>query len=147
MAISELISLIRQGSIQGSKSTALTPLLIAIGIMATAVVGGAKAGLPVWVIGLLAGCLVILVLGLIGAYGCLLVKNVDALRIERFTLTKMAIEHHLTGDDLTGITEAIQVIGGDGGSSARSAVLPTPGSEPQKLPGKRKQKAPEGLEP
>jgi hypothetical protein len=40
------------------------------------------------------------------AYLYLMVKDRDALRSERFTLSKMAIEKNITGDSLRGFIEA-----------------------------------------
>lgn len=44
------------------------------------------------------------VVAYMAAYFILLFKNPDALRSERFTLSKMALEKSVTGDSLAGFT-------------------------------------------
>jgi hypothetical protein len=143
--INELISLLRQGTVQGSKSTAITPLTWALAIMMAGLVGGLKTGLPDSVIYVLCGCLVLLVLGLLGAYAYFARNNPDALRTERYTLTKLAIERRLRGDDVVGITEAIETIGD--ALSGTTTPLPTPDSKPGKSRTKKLEKTSEGYAP
>ena len=80
MPLSEFMSLIRQGTVQGSKSTAITPLTWAMGILTTGMMGAAKAGLSNWVIGVLSVCLVLIVFGFLFAYAYFAWNNPDALR-------------------------------------------------------------------
>jgi hypothetical protein len=136
MPFSEFMSLVRQGTVQGSKSTAMTPLLIAVGTLSTAVLIGGWAGLSSWIVGLLATCLVLVVLCLVILYGYFAVKQPDFLRTERYSLTKLAIEQHRSGDDMAGLRDVIEVLGVE---VTPTAALPTPGAVPAKaIPKKRR---------
>jgi hypothetical protein len=124
----QLFSLLRQGTVQGSKSTAITPLNWTVGMLVVGILGGVRAGIPSWATAVFCACLVLTVLGCLTAFAYFAFKNPDALRSERYTLTKIAIEHHLLGDDLAGIIERIETE-----SSNRTVILPTPDSKPAKL--------------
>jgi hypothetical protein len=103
---------------------------------------GVQITLAKLLIGVLSGCLVLLVLGFLGAYAYFALNNPDALRTERYTLTKLAIEQHLRGDDLAGITEAIEMSGGE--LQGTRTALPTPDSKPGKARTTKREKTSEG---
>jgi flagellar basal body-associated protein FliL len=99
-------SLLEQASAQGSRSTALNPLGWALAIALSglaAIVRAEKA--PGWLIVLLSVLVSILVLAYLVAYFYFMRKDPDALRSEKFTLSKMAIEKSITGDSLKGFTK------------------------------------------
>jgi hypothetical protein len=58
------------------------------------------------------------VFGFLGAYFFLLIKDRDALRSEKYTLSKLALERSITGDNIAGFLES------------RQAGKPFPPSEP-----------------
>lgn len=126
MPIDQIISWFQRGSIQGSKSTALAPLLWTIGILSTAVVGCSRADSPGWIVGGLLALLGLLVIGLLGFFGFFAYKNPDALRSEHFTLTKMALQQSMIGDDLAGFIEAIETPNSDAVKSTPVVSLPAP---------------------
>ena len=68
-------------------------------------IGAGLAHLPVWVLVMLGVFQGLTVLAYLAAYFFLLVKDRDALRSERFQLSKMAIERSITGDNLAGFLE------------------------------------------
>lgn len=84
------------------RSTALQPLLYFAAIVGALLIGASQTDAPEWVmhslVGLLAGVAVV------GGYGFLyfMKRNPDALRSEKFTLTKLAIERGLIGDKTIG---------------------------------------------
>jgi hypothetical protein len=102
----ELIrSFLQQASSQGSRSTALNPLGWALAIVLTALLGASVAHLPPWILSFLVVFASVLIAAYLVAYFFLLVKDRDALRSERFHLSKMAIERSITGDNLAGFLE------------------------------------------
>ena len=98
-------SFLQQATAQGSRSTALNPLGWALGIVLSALLLAARiSNLPTWVIPVLGSSAGVIVVAYVVAYFILLFKNPDALRSERFTLSKLAIEKSVTGDSLRGFT-------------------------------------------
>ena len=100
-----LHSFFSEASAKGVRSTALhalqwgmAMLLISISIMAV-------ADAPSWILIAISSAFGLVLVTFIGAYIFLLIKNPDALRSERFTLSKMAIERGLIGDSLSGLRE------------------------------------------
>jgi hypothetical protein len=98
-------SLLQQASSQGSRSTALNPLGWALAIVLAALIGASPAHLPSWILPFLVVFTCVLIAAYLAAYFFLLVKDRDALRSEKFHLSKMAIERSITGDNLSGFIE------------------------------------------
>src|SRR5690348_2400583 len=99
----ELIrSFLQQASVHGSRSTVLNPLIWALGTTFSAILVSIYGNAPFWLTVVLTifGGLILLVF--LGAYLYCLVSDRDALRSEKFTLSKMAIERSVTGDTLKG---------------------------------------------
>jgi hypothetical protein len=92
------------GSIaKGARSTALHSLQWTLGILLTALSSLILAKAPVWLtagVGGSAGCVLIV---LLGSHVYLLLRMPDGLRSESFTLSKMAIEKGLVGDNVSGM--------------------------------------------
>src|SRR4051812_35339756 len=102
----ELIqSLLQQASAQGSRSTAMNPISWALAILLSSLLGSVGVGAPGWVTVMLAVFTSVTMLLYLGAYVYFMVKNSDALRSERFTLSKMAIQNSLRGDTLRGFAD------------------------------------------
>jgi hypothetical protein len=100
-----LKQLLQQAEAQGSKSTALSPIGWLFGIAVSGLLGGIYAGAPTAVTVLLSTCVGGAALLYGGAYCYFMLTNVDALRSEKFTITKLAIEHSIKGDNLTGLID------------------------------------------
>jgi len=101
----KIAHLLEGSSTEGTRSSALQPLLwvillCLIGISSTVPFGG-----PGWLIKVIAGLLVAAVLVSIGSFIFLLIKDRDALRSEKFVLSKMAIEQGLVGDSESGLID------------------------------------------
>lgn len=99
----ELIrSFLQQATAQGSRSTVLTELRWFVGILLSAILVAVSLHAAQWI-------LIILVVFLCAAGALYLIayvffglKNPDALRSEKYTLTKLAIERSVTGDSVKG---------------------------------------------
>jgi hypothetical protein len=102
----ELIrSLFQQASAQGSRSTALNPLGWAFATVLSALIGAKVADAPQSIITLLSVFASLILAVFLFAYIYFMFKQPDALRSEKFTLSKMAIEKSVIGDSLKGFKE------------------------------------------
>jgi hypothetical protein len=85
-----------------SRSDILRPLTWLVGLFLFATIGLVASAAPQWMLigaGSVLGATVLLYLG---AYIYCLICNPDALRSERYSIQKMAIEHGLLGDSDAG---------------------------------------------
>jgi hypothetical protein len=100
-----LSSLREQMSATLSRSDVLKPLAWLVGILTFATVIMVYVGAPNWLLIVMA----ILLFAIVGlycwAYGFCLLNDRDALRSEKYSLHKMAIEHRLIGDNSAGLFE------------------------------------------
>jgi hypothetical protein len=106
MPTPELIrAFLSQAKASGGRSTALQPLGWLTATLALGLVLAAASNAPVWstvLFGISLGGSVLLYLS---AYVYFALKNPDALRSEKFTLSKMALEKNLIGDNRFGLLE------------------------------------------
>ena len=72
--------------------------------MFAGLIGCLKAGAPFWVVVLLAVLLCVTFAIYMAAYIYFAVKAPDNLRSEKYSLSKLAIERSVTGDNLSGFT-------------------------------------------
>ena len=98
-------SLLQQATTQGSRSTALNPVLWIFGIIISAICTAIKLQFPLFIIATLCGMACVIFIFFIVVYSYFMVKNPDALRSEKFTLSKMAIERSITGDNISGFID------------------------------------------
>jgi hypothetical protein len=100
----QLVSTLReQMSATLSRSDALKPLAWLTGILTLATVLMLYAQAPQWLLLVMAILLVCSAVLYAWAYGYCLLYDRDALRSEKYSLNKMAIEHGLIGDSATGL--------------------------------------------
>ena len=86
-----------------SRSDALKPLAwLILTLTTTAVLLVYVAG-PAWLLIVAAGLLAAAIALYFIAFSFCLIKDRDALRLETYSLHKIAIEHGLTGDSITGV--------------------------------------------
>lgn len=97
--------LLQQASTSGSRSTALKPLIWLVAILVFGVMTLAASGAITWLLIATTSLLGIAAFVFMGSYIYLMIYNPDALRSEKFTLTKMQIEKNLIGDDKAGLSE------------------------------------------
>lgn len=112
-------SFLSQASSSGTRSTALQPLGWLTGILTSGIVLAASWDVPEWVLQALCFFLGLTVLTYLISYMLYAIKNPDALRSEKYTLSKMAIEKNLIGDDVSGLIEV-----GDYDNPPASPALP-----------------------
>lgn len=106
MAGIELIrSFLEQATAQGSRSTALSPLGWLAAILSSALFGAFIAHAPNWATISIMVALCLSVFMYLAAYIFFMIRSPDALRSEKFTLSKLAIEHSAKGDNLSGLIE------------------------------------------
>ncbi|MGI8773202.1 MAG: hypothetical protein ACR2JE_17400 [Acidobacteriaceae bacterium] len=105
MPFEHFLSLLQHSSGKSSRSTTLQPLVWLIIVVAGVFMGAAKYIPGSWIPSAVLGLIALVVLAFIGAFMYFMVKNPDALRSERFTLDKMALQQSRTGDDISGFKE------------------------------------------
>ena len=94
--------LFEQAHVQGSRSTVLNPLGWALAILLSTLVGCQFAHAERWIsiaLGIGSGVTLCMYLA---AYVYFAIRDPDALRSERYSLSKLAIERSRTGDDRSG---------------------------------------------
>lgn len=96
---------LERSSTKGERSSALNSLQWGLGLILTGIPAAIWVSAPNWILILLSTLLGILFFTYIGSYIFLLFRDRDALRSENFTLSKMAIERGLVGDNITGLIE------------------------------------------
>jgi hypothetical protein len=85
----------------------MNPLAWVLGITTSALLIALRVPqTPLWLLSTLGTLPVVVLIAFLTAYFILLFKNPDALRSEKFTLSKMAIEKSLTGDSLRGFIDS-----------------------------------------
>lgn len=98
-------ALLQHDSIEGSRSTALKPIGWMTSLLASATLAAFYLNTPSWVGILFAVSTGLSVLLYLVAYIYLMVRDRDALRSEKYSLQKLAIEKGLLGDDMHGFIE------------------------------------------
>lgn len=98
-----------------SRSDVLKPLAWLIGILTFSTVLLVTASAPHWLLILFACLPPATVVLYIGAYIYCLLMDRDALRSEKYSLHKMAIEHNLIGDSTVGLFRAEETLASPSG--------------------------------
>lgn len=106
MAATELFSaLLQHNTAKGYKANVLNPLIWLIGTMTLMFLGALKLSAPTWI--LITGVILfVLIFGLFAfAYCYCLIKNPDALRSEKYSIQKIALEKGYIGDSIKGMVK------------------------------------------
>ena len=119
--------LMQQAQVQGSRSTVLNPLGWLLAILLATLTACQFAHADHWVSVALAVAAGVTVLLYLTAYVYFAMREPDALRSERYSLSKMAIERSRTGDDLSGF-----VVGPP--TTAPPAAIESPAPKPLEGP-------------
>lgn len=90
-----------------SRSTALQPLVWLSALLIFGFLIALRYDLPTWGVVFLACLAAVAIVIFLGSYIYFMFKNPDALRSEKYTLSKMAIEKNLIGDDVSGLIEVM----------------------------------------
>lgn len=93
-----------------SRSTALKPLGWLGTLLAFSLLAAIRIGAPTWVLWVCGGGLALTVLLYIAAFIYLLFKDRDALRSEKYSIQKLAIEKGLVGDSTRGLLDPDAVL-------------------------------------
>lgn len=93
---------------RGSRSSVVTMLVIVMGMLLAGLVFSANTVAP-WVSMLLSGMLGVTFLFFLFWYSFFALKSPDALRSERFSIQKMAIERGMLGDSVSGVVSESDV--------------------------------------
>ena len=96
-------AVLQQMSEGGTRSTVLRPLQVVFGLLLLAVTSGGVAGAPELLMHALLGCLGVTFVSFIAAYIYFAFTDKDALRSERYSIQKMAIQKGLIGDSSSGL--------------------------------------------
>lgn len=103
MGIDAIKELLQKSDASGSKSTILKPLTWFLSIIVTGILVLLRANAPSWLITFFSVIMALVVLLFLFVYVFCLFRDRDALRSEKFSIQKLAIEKGLYGDDLSGI--------------------------------------------
>jgi hypothetical protein len=102
-----LQSLLRQARIGQSRTSVINPLQWTLAIVVIALLFLVLVHAPSWLLIFFACVVGIVVVLLIAAFLFFMLKNPDALRSEKYSLVKTAIEKKVVGDSLTGLREVM----------------------------------------
>lgn len=97
--------LLKKSAASGSRSTVLSPLGWLVAIEFAGLAGALRYAAPPWILQTLVGLIVVSVLLYMAAYVFFGHKSPDLLRTERFSLSKLAIEKSVRGDNLAGLLD------------------------------------------
>lgn len=103
LAIVALRELLSSAQASISRPSALAPIQWVIAILIGGLVLAIHYSAAPWVLVLLAASVGVCLLAFLVAYFWFMAKSPDALRSERFNISKMAIERGLMGDNLAGL--------------------------------------------
>ena len=100
--VQALLQLFQHQAGSGKKSTALQPIIYLAGFVLLALIVSFQLDTPLWLSIALFVILGIIILLFVGAYIYFMFRNPDALRSEKFNITKFAMERGLIGDNILG---------------------------------------------
>lgn len=112
MPIEALRALLQHSQIGQARSSVLNPLQWMLVILVGGIISARLAQAPEWVTLMLGGLIVVVAILACAFYAYFALTNPDALRSEHYSLSKLAIEHGLIGDSLTGMAERSQTPAG-----------------------------------
>ncbi len=95
----------QQATIYGSRSTVFKPIVGMLSLLIPGTLGAFYLGAPMWVGTVFAILAVLAVTLFLFTYVYFMFKDPDALRSEKYSLHKMAIERGLFGDDRYGLID------------------------------------------
>ena len=93
----------------GSRSSVLGPLLVLLTIIGASVGASLKYGAPTWLLVTLVGLFALVTLVIVAAFIVFARHDPDALRSEKFALSRWALKQGLLGDDKSGLHDPDQM--------------------------------------
>ena len=118
-------SFLQEAAVRGVKSTVLNPVSWLIGVLLAGLAACLASTPPSWLVVALAIFIGITVVLFLVMYVYFAITSPDSLRSERFTLSKMAIEKSIKGDNLFGLIDPAMVV--------NARLLPTASLEPKEV--------------
>ncbi|MCX6256815.1 MAG: hypothetical protein NTW49_02790 [Bacteroidia bacterium] len=106
MPINAIKELFQRSDSSGSKSTVLKPLTWFISIIIGGLILLIKIDAPLWVVIMFSIVMGIVIIVFLFSYLYCLFTDRDAIRSEKYSIQKMAIEKGLYGDNITGLFPA-----------------------------------------
>jgi membrane protein YdbS with pleckstrin-like domain len=106
MGIDIIKNIIQHSDASGSKSTILKPLTWLFSILIAALLAAFYLQLPSWIMYVFVIVLLATFTVIIFSYFFCLFNDRDALRSEKYSLKKMAIEKGIYGDSITGVLKS-----------------------------------------
>jgi len=103
MSLGIFRELLQQSNAKGSRSTILQPLIAVVAVIICAIGLLAKVGVPIWFIAALGVFLFLFLVLIMVAYTYCLFNDRDAIRSEKYSIEKMAIEKGFYGDSAKGV--------------------------------------------
>lgn len=103
MAIENILAALVEHATAQSKSTVLKPLAWLLSICAVSILGAVRFSAPRWLMIVLAVPFCLTVLLYCGSFIFCLFTDKDALRTERYSIQKLAIERGFVGDSSVGL--------------------------------------------
>ena len=100
-----LTQLVQHGAYRGSRATVLGTLIWVLALLVGGLVGSVSTGAPEWVQVLFGVMLAADFVAILVAFAYFAARAPDALRSERFSIQKIAIERGIYGDSGTGLIE------------------------------------------
>lgn len=110
MGITGIKEFFERSDASGSRSTILKPLTWFLSLFVGGLILVIKIEAPTWTVILLAVVLCIGIGIFIFTYIFCLFKDRDALRSEKYSIQKMAIEKGIVGDNITGILDEDKIL-------------------------------------
>ena len=101
-----ITSLLQHATAEGSRSTVLRPLSWLAGICVVGLLGCLEFKAPDWITDMFAVMIALAFLLFIGAYIYCLMNDREALRSEKYSIQRLAIEKGLLGDSTSGMFRA-----------------------------------------
>jgi hypothetical protein len=115
----DLRTLLQQARIGQSRSSVINPLQWVLLILVFATLSVVVAHGPDWLVKLFAGFVALTLVGIIFVYIYFMFTDSDALRSEKYSLVKTAIQKHPVGDSLSGVRDMIETF-----EDTNSAMVP-----------------------
>lgn len=98
-------TILNHASVRGSRSTVMNPLAWLLSILFAGLVACLGLSPPGWIILILGVAVGVVIVIFIIMYIVFAIQSPDALRSEKFYLTKLAIEKSIKGDSIIGLID------------------------------------------
>jgi hypothetical protein len=105
----QITQILHEAMQRNTKSTVLKSLGWLVGILSASTILASHYGLDKWLVVMFATLDCTSIVVYITAYIYFAFKDPDLLRSEKFTIQKMAIQHGIVGDDISGFIKVVKI--------------------------------------